>query len=357
MAPGIRARGCARLAAPGAANHELSANGDETPMKAWLIEQKDGRAQLRFADLPDLTPGAHDLLLKVHAAGLNRADLGRNAGHFERVATKPPHPIAGLEAAGEVIAVGNAVRGWSIGERVMGMPSGAYAEQVLLDHRLAVRIPAALSWVQAAALPVALFTAHDALVSNGRLAKGESIFIQGAASGVGIAAAQIARMLGAGIVAGSASAAKIPRLAALGVTHPIDYAAGDVASAVLAATNNAGVDVIIDMIGASAINDHLAMAAAGARWVQVGRMGGASGSIDLDLLSKKRIALLGASFRMRSVEQFAVLVHKAWADLGAAVAAGSIAMPVDRVFPLAEAYDAQRAMRENRHFGKFILQM
>lgn len=326
-------------------------------MKAWLIEQKDGRAQLRFADLPDLTPGPHDLLLAVRAAGLNRADLGRNAGHYERVATKPPHPIAGLEAAGEVIAVGSAVSGWSVGERVMGMPSGAYAEQALLDHRLAVRIPDRLSWVQAAALPVALFTAHDAVVGNGRLQGGETIFIQGAASGVGIAAAQIARMLGAGIVAGTASAAKIPHLAAVGITHPIDYAQGAVAETLLAATNSEGAHVIIDMIGAKAIDDHLALAAVGARWVQIGRMGGASGALDLDLLSKKRLQLLGASFRMRSVEQFAALVHKAWGDLGAAVAAGGIAMPVDRVFPLAEAYEAQRAMRENRHFGKFILEV
>lgn len=326
-------------------------------MKAWLIEQKDGRAQLRFADLPDLAPGPHDLLLAVRAAGLNRADLGRNAGHYERVATKPPHPIAGLEAAGEVIAVGSAVSGWSVGERVMGMPSGAYAEQALLDHRLAVRIPDRLSWVQAAALPVALFTAHDAVVGNGRLQGGETIFIQGAASGVGIAAAQIARMLGAGIVAGTASAAKIPHLAAVGITHPIDYAQGAVAETLLAATNSEGAHVIIDMIGAKAIDDHLALAAVGARWVQIGRMGGASGALDLDLLSKKRLQLLGASFRMRSVEQFAALVHKAWGDLGAAVAAGGIAMPVDRVFPLAEAYEAQRAMRENRHFGKFILEV
>lgn len=326
-------------------------------MKAWLIEQKDGRAQLRFADLPDLAPGPHDLLLAVRAAGLNRADLGRNAGHYERVATKPPHPIAGLEAAGEVIAVGSAVSGWSVGERVMGMPSGAYAEQALLDHRLAVRIPDRLSWVQAAALPVALFTAHDAVVGNGRLQGGETIFIQGAASGVGIAAAQIARMLGAGIVAGTASAAKIPHLAAVGITHPIDYAQGAVAETLLAATNSEGAHVIIDMIGAKAIDDHLALAAVGARWVQIGRMGGASGALDLDLLSKKRLQLLGASFRMRSVEQFAALVHKAWGDLGAAVATGSIAMPVDRVFPLADAYEAQRAMRENRHFGKFILEV
>ena len=326
-------------------------------MKAWLIEPKDGRAQLRLADLPDLVPGPHDLLLKVRAAGINRADLGRNAGHYERVATKPPHPIAGLEAAGEVIALGSAVAGWSIGERVMGMPSGAYAEQVLIDHRLAVRIPDALSWVQAAALPVALFTAHDAVVSNARLQPGETIFIQGAASGVGIAAAQIARMLGAGIIAGTASAAKIPHLAAVGITHPIDYAQGAVAEMLLKASSGEGAHVIIDMIGAKAIDDHLALAAVGARWVQIGRMGGASGALDLDLLSKKRLQLLGASFRMRSVEQFAALVHKAWGDLGAAVAAGSIAMPVDRVFPLADAYDAQRAMRENRHFGKFILEV
>lgn len=325
-------------------------------MKAWLIEKVDGKGQLRFADLPDLEPGPDDLLLRVRAAGLNRADLGRNAGHYERIATRPPHPIAGLEAAGEVIGVGSAVRGWTVGERVMGMPSGAHAEQVVIDHRLAVRIPPSLSWVQAAALPVALFTAHDAVVTGGRLARDEAVFIQAAASGVGIAAAQIARARGARIVAGTASAGKLARLAQYGLTHGIDYAQGGVAAAVLRATADAGADVIVDMVGARAIDDHLRLAAVGARWIQIGRMGGVAGAVDLDLLSKKRLQLIGASFRLRGVEQFAAVVHAAWSDFGAAAAAGSFSMPVEQVFALAEADRAQAAMRENRHFGKFILE-
>ena len=331
-------------------------------MKAWVIEKNAaGKSQLDLTDVPDLVPGPNDLVLRTRAAGLNRADLGRNAGHYERIATKPPHPIAGLEAAGEVLAVGSAVHGWAEGERAMGMLSGGYAEQVVIDHRLAVRVPQALSWTQAAAIPVALFTAHDALVSNGRMQEGEAVFLQAASSGVGIAAAQIARARGAAVVAGTGSAAKLARLAAFGVTHGIDYAAGaalgNAAEAVLRATGGAGADVIIDMVGAKAIADHLAMAALGARWVQIGRMGGVAGMIDLDMMAKKRISLIGVTFRSRDVEEFAAVVDAAWRDFGGAVAAGRFAMPVAQVFPLADAARAQDLMRENRHFGKFILEM
>jgi NADPH:quinone reductase len=327
-------------------------------MKAWVIEKTaEGKSQLRFVDVPDLMPGPNDLVMRTRAAGLNRADLGRNAGHYERIATKPPHAIAGLEAAGEVIAMGSEVKGWSVGDRVMGMLSGGHAEQALIDHRLAVRMPAGLSWTQAAALPVALFTAHDALVTNGRLARGDAVFIQAAASGVGIAGAQIARAMGAAVVAGTASAGKIPRLAELGLTHGIDYAAGGVAEAVMRATGNHGADVIIDMVGAKAIADHLALAAHGARWAQIGRMGGTSGTIDLDMIAKKRISLIGVTFRTRDIDQFGAVVRAAWKDFGAAVESGAFAMPVEKVYPLAEADRAQEAMRENRHFGKFVVEM
>lgn len=325
-------------------------------MKAWVIDRTEGRGVLRFADLPDPVPGQGDLLLKMRAAGLNRADLGRNAGHYERIATRPAHPIAGLEAAGEVIGMGHAVKGWAIGERVMGMLSGGHAEQVLIDHRLAVRVPPGLSWAQAAALPVALFTAHDALVGNARLTKGEVVFIQAAASGVGIACAQIARAMGAALVAGTASAPKLARLADYGLTHGIDYASDNVVEAVMHASAGRGADVIVDMVGAKAIADHMAMAALRARWIQVGRMGGIAGSIDLDVLAKKRISLMGVTFRTRDIDEFGDVVRAAWRDFGASVAAGTFAMPVEKVFALAEADKAQAAMRENRHFGKFVVE-
>ncbi|MBL8381437.1 MAG: zinc-binding dehydrogenase [Burkholderiales bacterium] len=325
-------------------------------MKAWLVEKTEGAARLAWRDVADLVPGANDLLVKVRAVGINRADLALNAGHYARIPTRPPHPIAGLEAAGEVIGMGADVKGYAIGDRVMGMPAGAYAEQVLLDHRLAVRVPAGLGWAAAAAIPVALFTAHDAIVTNGRLAKGEAVFIQAASSGVGIAAAQIARARGAGVIAGTASAAKLARLAQYGLTHGIDHAQGGAAEAVMRATGGAGADVIVDMVGAKAIDDHLAMAALGARWIQIGRMGGISGPVDLNELSRKRIALIGVTFRTRDVAEFAAVVRAAWDDFGGAAASGAFAMPVEKVFALAEADRAHAAMRENRHFGKFILE-
>ncbi|MBL8377690.1 MAG: zinc-binding dehydrogenase [Burkholderiales bacterium] len=325
-------------------------------MKAWVIEKSGDAARMVWQEVPDLKPGEGELLVRTRAVGLNRADLMLNAGHYARIATRPPQPIAGLEAAGEIIGMGDKVTGWKIGDRVMGMPSGAYAEQVLIQHRLAVPVPASLAWSAAAALPVALFTAHDAIVTNARHRAGESVFVQAASSGVGLAAVQIARARGANVIAGTASRAKLERLAGYGLTHGIDYAQGAAAPTVMRATGDRGADVIVDMVGASAIDDHLALAAVGARWVQIGRMGGNSGAVNLNELSRKRISLIGVTFRTRDVSEFAAVVESAWRDFGAAIAAGRFAMPVEKVFALAEADRAQATMRENRHFGKFILE-
>jgi len=330
-------------------------------MKAWVIDAGDGsapaQASLRFADVEEPRAGAGELLLEIRAVGLNRADLSRRAGHYERIATRPPAPIAGLEAAGTVMAVGPGVEGFSPGDRVMGMPSGAYAERALLDARLAMRVPAGMAWTDAAALPVATFTAHDALVTAGRLRPGDTVLVQGASSGVGIAALQIARWLRAARVIGTASSpSRIEALRAYGLTDGIERP-GAVAEQVMAITGGRGADVVIDMAGGGAIADSLGACALGARWVQVGRMGGPRGEIDLDLLSRKRVSLVGVTFRTRGVVEFAAVVRNAEHDLSAALAAREIAMPLSAVFPFAEAESAQQAMRSNEHLGKIVLQM
>ena len=294
-------------------------------MKAWVIENKPLGNRLAWCEVPEPRPGQGELLVSVRAVGLNRADLSLRAGHFERISTRPPAPIAGLEAAGEVIAVGADVNEFRVGDRVMGMP-------------------------------VAMFTAHDALVSTGRLRHGDRVLVQAAASGVGIAALQVARELGASVVLGTAgSSEKLVELARFGLTHGIDYRSEHIGERVLALTNGEGVDVIIDMVGAGAAAANLQSAALGARWVQVGRMAGSLAQIDLDLLSKKRLSQIGVTFRTRNIDEFAAVVHGAERDLGPALSAGRFAMPVTRVFGLDEADRAQEFMRKNLHLGKIVL--
>jgi NADPH2:quinone reductase len=325
-------------------------------MKAMVIVSGSAGAQLRWQEVPDPQPGPGELLVAVRAVGMNRADLLLRAGHYERIATKPPAPIAGLEAAGDVIALGEGVTDFRIGDRVMGMPSGAYAEKVLLHYRLALRVPAGFSWEEAAALPVALLTAHDGLVSNGSLARGETVLVQGATTGVGIVAMQIAKYCGASVVIGtSTSADKLARLAPYGIDVGIDTRREDFAQRVLEVTANRGADVILDMVGAGAVAGHLACAAVKARWVQVGRVSGAKAEIDLNELSRKRLRLIGVTFRTRSLDEFAGVVAAAERDLGAAVAARRIISPVDRVLTLDAACEAHAYMRSNALLGKIIL--
>jgi NADPH:quinone reductase len=324
-------------------------------MKAMVIAAEAAGPRLVLADVPDPRPGPGELLVAVRAIGMNRADLLLRAGHFEKIPTRPPAPVAGLEAAGEVIAVGEGATGFRVGDRVMGMPAGAYAELTLLHHRLALRVPDGFSWEEAAALPVAMLTAHDGLVSNGCLRRGDAVLVQGASTGVGIVAIQVARHLGASVVLGtSGSPAKLERLRGIGLAVPIDRA-GDVAAQVLQATRGHGADVILDMVGASAAAAIVACAAEAGRWVQVGRVGGAVAQIDLNELSRKRLRLIGVTFRTRSIDEFADVVRQAEQDLGAAIASRAIVSPVDRVLPLAEAAAAHALMGRNEHFGKLIL--
>jgi NADPH2:quinone reductase len=329
---------------------------------AWLVEPDPRGAEhpplLVLRDIAPLHPGPGELLLGVRAIGLNRADLSRRAGHYERIATRPPVPVAGLEAAGVVLATGAGVTGFAPGDRVMGMPSGAYARQALLHAALAMRVPEGLDDVHAAALPVGLFTAHDALVTQARLRPGDRVLVLAAASGVGIAALQVARALGARQVIGTGTRPeRAGELAALGLTHFVDARGDDLPARVAALTDGHGVDVVVDMVGAAAIEGILGACALGARWVQVGRMGGLRGAIDLDTVSRKRIRLIGVTFRTRDLGEFGAVVRDAERELGPWLASGAIAMPVARVFPFEQADAAQALMRANGHFGKIVLEV
>ena len=322
-------------------------------MKAIVIE--GGELRLR-TDLAEPPPGPGEVKVRVHAAGVNFADLMRKPSHFGSGGAGPS--IAGLEFAGVVEEVGRGVRGVAAGDRVMAMDGGGYAEVALVDHRLVARVPERLDWADAAAVMVSFMTAHDALCTRGRFAAGDAVLVQGCTSGVGLAAAQMARYLHAAHVIGtSTTAAKLAAMSGWGVDVPVNVREQSVVEAVERATGGGGVAVIIDAVGGAAAADNLAAAAIGGRWITVGRVDGKSAQIELNEFARKRLELIGVTFRTRSLSQRIRVVERFARSVLPALASGALRPKVDRVFALAEADAAQEHVRSGRHFGKVVLRV
>jgi NADPH2:quinone reductase len=333
-------------------------NDSLATMTAAVVVESDGHKAIELQTVPRPVPGAGEVLVRVRSAGLNRADLALNVGHFRNSGAASGPAIPGVEFAGEVVAAGAGASAFSPGDRVMAMGQGAFAEFVRIHHRLLIRVPATMDFTQAGTAPVALMTAHDALVSRAGLQAGETVLVQAATSGVGIIACQIARMRGAGLVIGtSGSSEKISRLqaAGMGPDQVINPRAENTVERVMAATSGRGVDVIIDMLGGSCLNDNLHAAALRGRIVMVGRMGGARGELDLDRVALRRLTLIGVTFRTRSIDEIADVASAMDLDLAPALASGAIRWPVDRTFPLAEVAQAYTTMRANAHAGKIAV--
>ena len=321
-------------------------------MKAAVVGEKG----LEIRDVPRPEPKANEVLVRVRAAGLNRAELAVAAGHRHGT-VGGAGTIVGLEWSGEVAAVGAEVEGVKPGDRVMCSGSGGYAEYAVCDWGRVSLIPANnMTFPQAATLPVALQTMHDALVSNGRLKSGECVLIQGASSGVGLMGLQIAKLKGARLVIGtSTSAERRARLKEFGADLALDSRDAEWPDAVAKATGGKGVDLIIDQISASVANQNMKAAAILGRIVNVGRLGGMKGEFDFDLHALKRLDYIGVTFRTRSLDEVRAIVRRMRDDLWDAVEAGKLHLPIDRTFPLEEAAAAQAHMRANAHFGKIVL--
>ena len=321
-------------------------------MKAVVLT--DEGLALREVPIPE--PKPNEILVKVVASGLNRADLIMAAGR--------PHgslggagAIAGLEWAGEVEAVGAEVPEFRPGDQVMCSGAGGYAEYAVTDWGRACPVPRAASGpVEAATLPIALQTMHDALITNGRLAAGESVLIQGASSGVGIMAIQIARLKGAGtVIATSRDTGRRARLAEVGADLVLDPGDPGWVEQAREATGGEGVDLTIDQVSGSLANQTMQAAAVLGRIVNVGRLGGFTAEFDFDLHALKRIDYIGVTFRTRSVEEVRAINAAMRADIWDAVEDGTLSLPIDRTFPLEQAAEAQAHMRANAHFGKIVL--
>ena len=321
-------------------------------MKAAIVTD----AGVRVADVPTPRPGPDDVLVRVRAAGLNRADLGVAAGKAHG-AIGGAGTIIGLEFAGEVAEVGANVRDVKPGDRVMCSGAGGYAEYAVAHRGRVVPVPDAnMGWVEAATLPIALQTMHDAVITNGGLQAGEAVRIPGPSPGVGLMGMQIAKLKGARLVIGtSTNAARRARLAEYGADLAVDTAEADWPEKVLAATGGKGVELIVDQVSASVANGNLKAAAVLGRIVNVGRLVGTRGEFNFALHAMKRISYIGVTFRPRSPAEVTAIVERMRADLWDAVAARKLTVPLDRTFTLDEAPAALQHMDANQHFGKIVL--
>ena len=308
-----------------------------------------------FQDVETPVVAAECVLVKIKAAALNRADLDMATGGSHGAAGGIGFPL-GLEWSGEIIEVGDGVTQWSVGDRVMGASPGAFSEFIIARLGWIYPIPDSLSFEEAAALPVALQTMHDAIVSNGQLTSGQSVLIQGASSAMGLMGMQIAKHLGASHIIGtSTSLERRDKLAEYGATHVIDTKADNWLKAVYKATRMKGVDVSIDLLAGPLVNTTLQATRVGGRMVNVGRMAGNAGLFDFDQHSMRRITYVGVTFRTRTPAEIMAVIARATEDLLPALASGAIKMPIDHVYRCDEYGTAFERMAQNKHFGKLVL--
>ena len=327
-------------------------------MKAMVITRPGGPEVLQLADVSDPQPGPEDLLVRVRAAGLNRADLLQRAGGYPQPGRAQAVEVPGLEFAGEVVGVGERVEGFATGDRVMGLlAGGGYAELVVTHHRLAMKVPENLGWAEAGATPEVWITAHDALLQC-EISSGDAVLVHAAGSGVGVAAIQIAKLLGARLVLGTAgSDEKLARAKALGLDVGINYRTGDFAEETLRATGGAGADVILDVIGADYWDRNMRAIARKGRMVIVGLMGGASTTANIGVLLQKRLQVRGTTLRARPLEEKALATRAFERAVLPHIASGRMQVVVDRVFPMVAAAAAHEYMASNANFGKIVLEM
>ena len=322
-------------------------------MKAGVATEQG----LALRDIQQPRPKPNEVLVRVRAASLNRADLttARGLPHGSHAGIGAP---VGLEWAGEVVETGAEAKGYSAGDRVMCSGTGGYAEFAVSDFGRVNPMPDGLSFEQAATLPVALITLHNALVTAGRLHAPDSVMIQGASSGVGLMGLQIAKLRGAGLVIGtSTNAERRGRLTEFGAGLAIDTNEPGWPEVVLQATGGKGVNLVVDMLSGPVVAQTMKATAVLGRIVNVGRLAGARAEFDFDLHALRRIDYIGVTFRTRTLEEVREINRRMRADLWDAVTAGKLALPIDRRFALDAAVEAQAHMRANRHFGKILLTM
>jgi NADPH2:quinone reductase len=321
-------------------------------MRAAVLGDKG----VEIRDLPKPAPKPNEVLIRVRASSLNRADLLVALGH-QHGSVGGVGARLGLECAGEVEAVGSEVEGVKPGDRIMASAPGGFAEYVVTDAGRVHRIPGNnMGYEQAACFPVALQTMHNAVVTAGRLKRGETMLMQGASAGVGLMGMQIGKLMGASLVIGtSTNADRRARLHEFGCDLALDSADPSWPDQVKNATGGKGVDLIVDLVSAPVANQNLEAASILGRIVNVGRLGGMKGEFDFDKHALKRIDYIGVTFRTRSAEEVREINRRMRADLWPAIEAGKLSLPIHKTYKLVDIGEALALMRANRHFGKVVI--
>lgn len=324
-------------------------------MRAVVVTRPGGPEVLQHADRPLPEPGPGEIRVRVHASALNRADLLQRRGLYPAPPGAAPD-VPGLEYAGEVDAVGEGAGLWAAGNRVMGIVGGGgYAEYVVVHEREAMRIPQGLSYEEGAAIPEAFLTAYDALFTRLELLMGERVLIHAVGSGVGTAALQLARAAGAVTIGTSRSPDKLRRAEELGLDTGIDTGREDLAAALENATYGSGVHAVVDLVGGKILEASLRGLAQGGRVVVVGTVAGSKVELDLGLLLRRRIRIVGTVLRTRPLEEKIALAREFSSTVLPLLSSGKIRPVIDRVYSFSEISEAHRQMEENDSFGKIVL--
>ena len=305
---------------------------------------------------PTPTPGSHEVLIAVAAAGVNRPDVMQRQGRY----TPPPGTtdIPGLEVAGTIAAVGAGVTRWAVGDRVCALlAGGGYAEYCVAPDVQCLRVPEGLSDVEAAGLPEVMFTVWSNVFERGRLAAGESILVHGGSSGIGTAAIQLARAYGARVFATAGSAAKCAACEALGAERAINYRDEDFVSVIRAVTGDRGVDVVLDMVAGDYMQRNIDVLAMDGRLVQIAQLGGYRATINTIPILQRRLTITGSTLRARPIEEKGRLAREVEQHVWPLVESGAVRVLIHETFPLARASEAHARMESSAHIGKLILQV
>ena len=323
-------------------------------MKAVVVEKPGDENALKLGDVPEPSIKPDEILIRVRAAGVNRADLLQRQGFY------PPPPgaseIIGMEAAGEVVAIGDAVKGWKVGDRAMALiPGGGYAEKAVAHYGSAMKIPAALSFAEAAGVPEVFLTVFLNFFMLAGIKRGETGLIHGGGSGIGTASTLLLKEAGVRVIVTAGSDEKCEQCRKLGADVAINYKRGPFAPEVKTATEGRGVDAILDSIGGAYLAGNIESLAQGGRLVLIGLMNGTRAELDLAAVLRRHLKIFGSTLRNRSFAEKAQIVAAFLEQFGTALDAGKLRPPIYKVIPAADAPAAHRLMQSSEHFGKIIL--
>ncbi len=327
-----------------------------TTMRAIDPAEHGGPEVLVVVKRPLPVPGPGDVLIRVHAAGVNRPDVLQRKGRYPMPPGAPTIP--GLEVAGEIVGVGDGVHRWQGGERVTALLSGGgYAEYAAAPEGQCLPIPGTLTMVEAASLPETHFTVWKNLIEGAKLRSGETALVHGGTSGIGVTAIQVGRAMGARIIVTVGSAAKAQAALKLGAEAAIDYSAQDFVAEVERLTQGRGVDIVLDMISADYVPRNLQCLAPGGRHVSIATQHGPKAEVDIALVMRKGLALTGSMLRPQPIAIKAAIARSLEREVWPLFASGGVRPVIDRTYTLEQAADAHARMEASTHVGKIVLEV